>query len=159
MSPIHEFAEVVKRFREWFESPPTPNDTLLAHRLLAELQLRILDLPRSNPDDEYVDVEDAVGVNEWRDRLAQFPVSSYWMVYDVFTDAKNLVFCLIADDLADIYADLAEGLHFYNEGNEAEAVWRWQSSYYSHWGKHLTGTQTALHQYFADQGGVNNLIR
>jgi hypothetical protein len=157
MDPTQEFVNVVRRFCEWFESPPVVEDVLIAHRLLAELQLRILSLPQSDPDDEYVDVEDKVGVMEWRDRLAELPVTSYWKVYDVFADAKRPVFCLIADDLADIHADLSEGMHFYDKGNEAEALWRWQVTYFSHWGRHLTGAQTALHQYFADQGGVNNL--
>ena len=158
MNPTQEFADVVRRFCEWFGSPPAANDVVIAHRLLAELQLKVLDLPLADdPDNDYVDVDDDVGVNEWRDRLAQLPVNSYWKVYDVFTDSEDPVFCLIADDLADIHADLAEGLKFYDKGHEGEAVWRWQFTYFSHWGRHLTGAQAALHQYFADQGGINNL--
>ena len=157
MELIAQFAEVVERFDEWFRRAPQPEDLLTAHRLLTELQLRVLHLPDYESEDEYVEIDNASNLKAWRDRFDHFPIDSYWKVFDVFADADAPVFCMIADDFADIHADILEGLHFFKQGNEAEAVWRWRFSYFTHWGRHLTGAQSALHQYFADQGGTNNL--
>ena len=152
-----QFADVVERFDEWFRRSPQSDDALTAHRLLTELQLGMLHLPTVESDDEYIDVHESSNLQAWRTRLSLLPVDFYWKVFDVFAEGEHPVGCMIADDFADIHADLLEGLHFFRLGNDAEAVWRWQFSYFSHWGRHLTGAQNALHQDFADQGGANNL--
>ena len=153
---VAEFAKVVRRYNEWFSSPASVRDLLEVHQLLAELQLRLLALPQSKSEDDYIEIEDEVGLPEWRHRTEGFPIDGYWKVFDVFADNEQPVFCLIADDLADIHANLKEGLHFFELGNPEEAIWRWQFSYFTHWGRHLTGAQAAIHQHFADQGGTNN---
>jgi len=147
---------VVRRYDEWFKAHPSDHDVLEIHQLLAELQLRLLSLPESTSDDDYLNIKDEVDLTVWRRRTAHFPIDGYWKVFDVFAENEEPVFCAIADDLNDIHADLQEGMHFFELGNTEEAIWRWQFTYFSHWGRHLTGAQTALHQHFADQGGVNN---
>jgi len=149
-----EFADIARRYCEWAEATPTPEDLLIVHRLLAELQLKALKLPDVWGEGEYVDVEDKR--ENWemiRNRLHALPLDFYWKVFDVFADSEEPVFCTLADDLGDIYADLKEGLHFFGQGDEDEAIWRWRFGYFTHWGRHLSGAQTALHQYFSDQGG------
>lgn len=153
---VAEFAKVVRRYDEWFNASPSARDVLEIHQLLGELQLRLLAMPESDSDDDYINVEDDVDLTEWRKRTEHFPVDGYWKVFDVFAEDEEPVFCAIADDLADIHANLREGLHFFEIGQMEEAIWRWQFTYFSHWGRHLTGAQTALHQFFADQGGINN---
>jgi hypothetical protein len=151
---VAEFADVAHRYCDWVEASPNPKDIMIVHRLLAELQLKALLLPDIWGEDEYVEVENKR--DNWeaiRDRLHGLPVDGYWKVFDVFVDSEEPVLCTLPDDLGDIYADLNEGLHFYLKGNEDEAVWRWRFAYFTHWGRHLSGAQTALHQYFADQGG------
>ena len=149
-----EFAEVAREYCEWVEAAPNPEDLLIVHRLLAELQLKALKLPDVWGEGEYVDVED--NRDDWetiRNRLHDLPLNRYWKVFDVFADSEEPVFCTLADDLGDIYFDLKEGLYFFDQGNEEEAIWRWRFAYFTHWGQHLTGAQTALHQFFADQIG------
>jgi hypothetical protein len=149
---VDEFAEVALKYCEWVESPQTEIDALTVHRLLAELQLHAAGLPNVDGDAEYSEVDGEK--DNWkviRDRLHSLPIHGYWKVFDVFVENENPVFCIIPDDLADIYSDLKDGLHFWLDGNKKEAVWRWRFSYYTHWGRHLTGAQTALHEFLSDQ--------
>lgn len=152
-SDVMDFATVARRYCDWIEAVPDSDDLLLVHQLLTELQLNALNLPDRLGDDEYLPVEDEFDNLDIRERLHELPIDGYWKVFDVFADSEEPVFCTLADDLGDIYADLKEGLNFYLNGNEAEAIWRWHFAYYTHWGRHLMGAQTAIHQYFADQGG------
>jgi hypothetical protein len=51
----------------------------------------------------------------------------------------------LADDLADIYADLSRGLAAWQVGNTEDAVWEWRFHFQHHWGEHTTGALRALH--------------
>ena len=76
MTAVDEFADVVRRYCAWL-GQPQPDDIFIAHKLLAELQLRVLQLPELISDDEYVEAEiegnpreDLIAV---RQRFAGFP--------------------------------------------------------------------------------------
>ena len=56
----------------------------------------------------------------------------------------------MADDLADIYFDLKQGLEFL-QNNPGQAASHWQSSFYAHWGKHLLNAECWLRA--VDVGG------
>lgn len=148
---VVSFAECVRRYGEWIENiGEANNESLLAgHKILSELQFGALSLPSIEPNDSSRDFD----VDNWktiRDRLAEFPVEGYFKVFDVFAPGEAPVFCTIADDLADIYADLKEGLAYYDDRDFIEATWHWRFTYLIHWGRHLTGAQTAIHQYLSD---------
>ena len=154
MLAVTEFANIARRYCDWIEASPYPADILIVHRLLAELQLKALMLPDVWGEDDYVEVKDKK--DNWEtvcDRLHSLPFEIYWEVYDAFADGEEPVCGALSDDLGDIYYDIKEGLYFFDQGNESEAAWRWRFSYFTNWGRHLTGAQTALHQYFADSGG------
>lgn len=147
---IKRFAEVVRRFCSWAENLADPNEKELdvAHRLLCELQLNVLDLP----DLESESTDHSLGRNDWLnvyERFQHLPINFYCKVYDVFSEDEVPVGCAISDDLSDIYRDLKEGLLLYDSGKVNEAVWEWRFNYLIHWGRHLTGVQTALHQYLS----------
>ena len=125
---------------------------MIVQRLLAELQLKALRLPDVSNEDQFVEVKTGSDDRGLSDRLRTLPINYYWKVFDVFAEEEP-VGCSLLDDLGDIYADLKEGLYFFEKGNETEAIWRWRLGYFTNWGRHLSGAQTALHQYFADQGG------
>lgn len=57
----------------------------------------------------------------------------------------------IADDLADIYRDLKDGLWLFENGNVTEAVWEWKQTFTMHWGRHAVSALNALHCYMADE--------
>jgi hypothetical protein len=53
----------------------------------------------------------------------------------------------LADDLADIYGDLAAGLETLRSGASLQAVaWDWRFSFESHWGAHLLDASRAIHR-------------
>ena len=54
---------------------------------------------------------------------------------------------LLADDIADIYRDLKEGLVL-SETHQAppeNIIWNWRVLFYSHWGKHAMDALLAIH--------------
>jgi hypothetical protein len=70
----------------------------------------------------------------------------YSQVFDP-TEDDEAIFGTLADDIADIYRDLKEGLILI-EAREAppeDIVWSWRLSFYSHWGKHAMDALLAIH--------------
>lgn len=55
----------------------------------------------------------------------------------------------LVDDVADIRADLQEGLALYEQGHVAAAVEAWHMSFWSHWGAHAVHAEAALHAHVA----------
>jgi hypothetical protein len=54
------------------------------------------------------------------------------------------------DDVWDIYADLKEGFRLLEAGRpEAEAVFGWRLSFWSHWGYHNAEALRVIHYYAA----------
>lgn len=56
----------------------------------------------------------------------------------------------LADDIADIYRDLLDGLAKWRRGEVDAAVWEWWIGFTSHWGEHVTSALRALHALAAD---------
>ncbi len=70
----------------------------------------------------------------------------YWQVFDP-TEDDEAIFGTLADDIADIYRDLKEGLVLI-ESREAppeDIIWSWRLLFYSHWGKHAIDALLAVH--------------
>jgi hypothetical protein len=57
----------------------------------------------------------------------------------------------VADDLADIYRDIKNGLWLHENRHSTEAIWEWKHSFNTHWGRHAVGALHALHCYMADE--------
>jgi hypothetical protein len=77
----------------------------------------------------------------------------YWQVFDPTTD-KEASCGSLADDIADIYRDLKEGLVL-SERNlvqPEDVIWNWRILYYSHWGKHAIDALLTIH--FRLQGAL-----
>lgn len=91
------------------------------------------------------------GEQEWRqlynllkEKLADW--DRYWQVFDPIEDDEAL-FGTLADDIADIYRDLKEGLVL-SETHQAppeDIIWNWRLLFYSHWGKHAMDALLAIH--------------
>jgi hypothetical protein len=56
----------------------------------------------------------------------------------------------LADDLADIYRDLAEGLSNAEQGHMEDACFDWAQSYQSHWARHAVNALGAIEIYRTD---------
>ncbi len=70
----------------------------------------------------------------------------YSQVFDPTTD-KEAIFGSLADDIADIYRDLKEGLVAgqTRQSRPEDIFWTWRLLYYSHWGKHAIDALLVLH--------------
>ncbi|MBL9077283.1 MAG: DUF5063 domain-containing protein [Planctomycetes bacterium] len=76
------------------------------------------------------------------------PIDVYWEVFDPVsddaTDGRSVAGSL-ADDISDIYRDVARGLLEYEAGRRSEAHWEWAYHLRHHWGAHATSAMRALH--------------
>jgi hypothetical protein len=56
----------------------------------------------------------------------------------------------LADDIADIFDDVLEGLRCFDHGRVPDAVWEWAFGFQSHWGRHASCAIRTLHAYLAE---------
>jgi Domain of unknown function (DUF5063) len=92
--------------------------------------------------------------NSMKENLGDW--DSYYKVFDPTQD-KEALFGTLADDIADIYLDLKEGLPFMetHPARPEEAIWIWRMLFYSHWGKHAMDAMLTIHfrlQNMPDEG-------
>lgn len=88
-------------------------------------------------------------------RFGNFPFSFYRVVFDPHDlEAEDEpVMGMLADDLADIYRDLAEGLEQARQGNPESACFDWCLSYRTHWARHAVHALTAIELYRLSDAG------
>ena len=176
------FADLARRYcAEIDAATSTPRGEFLRriHMLLPALYSAALALPGTEhpaPDEQDVTFDEAAedaasraqAEREVRDRrthaewtalyltLAEAigePGNHYSEMFDPYgaVDAEPSMGSL-ADDLADIYGDLSDGLAKWDRGERARASWTWRFNFIIHWGEHVTGALRALHA-LADQHG------
>jgi hypothetical protein len=51
----------------------------------------------------------------------------------------------IADDIADIFRDVRNGLWYFDTGRLPDAAWEWAFGFQSHYGRHAAGAVRILH--------------
>lgn len=70
----------------------------------------------------------------------------YWQVFDPTKDSEAVRGSL-ADDIADIYRDVNEGIKV--DGSDValqqDAIFNWRVLYYSHWGQHAINALYTVH--------------
>ncbi len=73
----------------------------------------------------------------------------YWEVLDPRIESDPIVDGLgvgdLADDIADIYREVKNGLFAFNRGPATEAIWHWQEGFRSHWGDHVVDALRGMH--------------
>ncbi|MES2439524.1 MAG: DUF5063 domain-containing protein [Verrucomicrobiota bacterium] len=79
-------------------------------------------------------------------RFSGFSFNFYSVIFDphAITPPDEPVMCMLSDDLADIYRDLAQGLDNANKGHLAEACFDWSHSYKYHWARHAVNALMAI---------------
>jgi hypothetical protein len=84
--------------------------------------------------------------------------TAYWEVFNPYNvddpyKQEEALMGALDDDLLDIYSDLLKGFRIYGKGSsdqDLEAVWYWQLSFNTHWGRHLVSALRALHQLLSE---------
>ena len=69
----------------------------------------------------------------------------YWEIFDPYIQEQPVIGSL-ADDLGDIYLDLARPLKAYDAGQHLDAVWQWKFNIQGHCGDHLVDAMRAIHR-------------
>jgi hypothetical protein len=98
-------------------------------------------LPDRPTDDErtatYAGLKDVLGWLDYYRSVEPYPVES-----NEAPDVGSL-----ADDLADIWRDVKQGLLALDAGTvEADVIWQWRHDFTSHWGRHAVDALAALHK-------------
>ena len=157
MDAIERFAVAEADFEHWIvngtdEGPDAAREALIQ---LLRLYPYGLELPEAWSDDlvDRSDVE-SLAEEEWRKAVAgceRLPLNFYSAVFNPLkaTDVAPVTGS-IADDLADIYRNIASGLRAYELGDRAGAVWEWSFGLHSHWGAHATSAIRALHWWLSE---------
>ncbi len=152
---ITHFATVARSFCAWAEAQPgaVEAEAKMALRLLADLSSAIMATP-SLGRCEVVEGE-RISNKEWKDiyrRFGSLPFNYYSTFFNpTKVNEDESVVGDLADDLADMYRDIKDGLRLYDHGHIAEAVWSWRNSFQTHWGRHATNALYVLHTWWADE--------
>lgn len=146
---LTDFSEVARLFCDWAEKGSLTSEQAQQH--LADLHACILRVQLLTPEGEG-DCEDFLTNEDWKriyNRFQTLEPHIYRNVYDPLEDQPGVDIAPLADDLADIYRDVKEGLVLFDRGLFEEAIWQWRYNFQIHWGRHLTAALTALHAHTA----------
>lgn len=151
------FAREARSFTQWAlgrdGSAITPIITL--HRILSLYQAA-LKLPQPWSDAlSAVSAEPEVPQDEIslvNARVATLPFQFYWEAYNPFEIPQPAtVGGDLADDICDIYRDVASGVILYDSGKIDEALWAWGFYFRIHWGEHATSAIRVLHCHLSQE--------
>jgi Domain of unknown function (DUF5063) len=149
--PIEQFADIVRRFCQWAESEPQDptSEARTARRLLAELYLQAIDLPKAPSDADAPEIAQEQYQSVFK-RFGALPFNYYSECFNPLAiPAEQPVTADLADDLADIWRDLKRGLALYESGSVEAAAWEWGFHFNTHWGHHTCGALYALQTWFS----------
>jgi hypothetical protein len=142
---IDSFVALVKRYLTLVDrsNDATAHTLLQSCALLPRIYAAGAELPDVEPTDEELPGEVDSPLPCVRRLLGRY--DSYSEIFDPYVDDPAVVASL-ADDLADVYLDLARPLGIYEAGREADAVWKWRSNLRGHCGDHLVDAMRAIHR-------------
>ena len=157
------FGDEARRFVAWADGGSTPAlDAPLALRHVVALYAAALELPQ--PWSERVSHGDApeppglaARLAAVRSRAGTLPLQHYSEIFSPLVMADEPVVGDLADDLADIYREVAIGLHLLDAGFVDDAIWQWGFAFQVHWGEHASSAIRALHCYLSrdDPSGLS----
>jgi hypothetical protein len=154
MTTLDEFAILVRRYCAWADNvlpiESVRAEMLFLRELLAVLYAHALTLPQV--DFEWVDrVLSHEDYQRMYTRFGSLPVGYYGRALDPLNvDSGELSLGDLADDLADIWRDLREGLLLFDSGRCEAAGASWQESFAIHWGEHAVNA-LAITQFWLGQ--------
>jgi len=163
--PAREMAGVARHFCRLIESAGARRDAEWLHEvfdLLPRLHVAVVSLrdpaarPRPGPDPANWPGDDSEHAAALDDRFELYSRlrhelgehDGYWLEFDPVGDAHADMSGSLADDLADIYYDVRQGLALLEEsaaGAGDDAVHFWKRSYRLHWGQHLVDAERHLY--------------
>jgi hypothetical protein len=148
------FAAAARAFCLWAEAPAgeASRDIRRALELLSELYAAALGIPPSSTEgDEPTSRIDETAWSRVQDRFAALPFQWYSEAADPLeVPAEETAVGDLAEDLAEIYEDVSEGLRLFDAGREGEAARTWGLFFSSHWGRHAASAIRAIHEWISE---------
>ena len=153
--PASRFSQAARQFTALIESrrSDSPAAWLASvHTQLAELYAAAVALPQVEPDTEAANGRE-ISHDQWTKLFKELGAllgrwNLYWDVYDPYDQATHdPVAGSLADDLADIYRDVRDGLSLEETDGAShpnDVLWRWRFDFESHWAAHASGALRAL---------------
>ena len=132
-----ELRAEAERYCALIEQAPSMERERFADAVVAALEslVAVAGLMPEVPPTE-AELPDGPSHAEWRERLAALQAT--------LGDWEDPVLSL-ADDLADVWRDLKEGLMALQSGaTEADVAWEWRFGFHTHWGPHAQSALRAL---------------
>ena len=149
-SAVTRFSMAARSFCAWAEAKPgRPAPELRKGlELLSELYAAATKLPPNAKLGSGAD-DFALPLAAWKKvyrRFAALPVGKYSEIFDPSeVPAHEVVAGDVADDLADVYRDLIQGVRLEAAGRPRDALWQWLMNFHIHWGRHAVSALRALH--------------
>jgi hypothetical protein len=144
---LDQFADAARAFCDWAEGESAAEDieAQTALRLLYRLFELAPQLPLTPNGDEEAE---EITYEAWKAMFSRFgalPVNYYSECMDPLeVPSENVGIGDVADDLADIWSDLKQGLSLFDAGYVDTAVHEWRWRYQFHWGQHAAGALFVL---------------
>jgi Domain of unknown function (DUF5063) len=161
MSAQPEKAEIFHRFHKTASdfcavvdsAPKSGRDefVLTIYRLLPSLIGEAMRLPDAELSEGDYQTHAEMSNEQWRqlyqtlqEKLGNW--DRYWQVFDPTKETEAITGSL-ADDIADIYRDLKNGLVPFDSGSASldGTIWGWRLLFYSHWGAHAMDALRTIH--------------
>lgn len=146
----HSFELLARDFCELIEQCDSASDLLCRGRLLlAKLYASALELDSTEPGEDdnsrYISHADWQAVHE-RLTVLLDPHNRYEASLHP-TENAELATAFLADDFADIWRDLKEGLNTLSDrpNLRADVFFDWKFTFEIHWGRHAVNALAALH--------------
>jgi len=151
------FSHDAREFVDWADGSDSPEALTapVALRRLVALYAAALELPQpwsegvSNTPEPLAAA--AHRLHAVRSRAAAIPLQHYGEIFSPLVPPDEPVVGDLADDLVDIYRDVAAGLALYDAGRIDDAIWQWGFNFQIHWGKHASSAIRALHCYLSQE--------
>jgi len=152
------FSREARRFIDWADGSESSGTMLarVALRRMVALYAAALELPQ--PWSEGVSAKHpsepalAERLEALRERAAAIPLQYYSEIFSpLVLPPEEPVVGDLADDLLDIYRDVAVGLALYEAGGVEDAIWQWAFRFQTHWGEHASSAIRALHCYLSQE--------
>jgi len=103
-----------------------------------------------------IEAKARIGHEEWnqlynalKEKLGDWDL--YWQVFDPTKDNKA-IYGTLADDIADIYRDLKNGINLTESDTvlPRDIISEWRFGFYSHWGRHAINALGTIHRLLED---------
>jgi Domain of unknown function (DUF5063) len=148
------FAQAAKAYCDWATSPPGLSENEEAQRaieLIADLIARACRLGWEEGTPILCERNDGK-IEQVRAKAKVLPLQYYSEVFNnLIVPPEEPVTGNLAEDIEDIYRDVALGLELYQQGEVQEAADHWRFWFANHWGEHATSALRALWSHLADR--------